>query len=114
MGKDKSRQSRALRQLELYNRSPNGTSRGRSKDRGTGDDHTTHESPSTATSSRRKSHGSCFRSRLPTQPPEWARQLLEQQQSNAAGLKRLQNELANATVPKVAKKQRMAKPEFRE
>lgn len=113
MGKDRSRQSRALRWLEPYNKSPNGTLRGRSKDRGTGDDRTTHESPCTATSSRRKPHSSRSRSRSPTQPLEWAKQLLQQQQSNAAELKRLQNELVNATVPKVAKKQRTAEPEFR-
>ena len=105
MGRDRSRQSRALRRLERYNKSPNGTSRGCSKDRGTGDDRTTHESPCTATSSRSKSPGSRSRSRSPTQLPEWAKQLLQQQQSNAAELKRLQNELVNATVPKVAKKQ---------
>ena len=112
-GESKSRQSQALRRLEPDNKSPNGTSRGCSKDRGTGDDRTTHESPCSATSSRRKSHGPRSRSRSPTQPPEWAKQLLQQQQSNAAELKRLQNELANATVPKVAKKQHTAEPEFR-
>ena len=112
MGKDKSRQSRALRPLEPYNKSPNGTSRGHSKDHGTGDDRTTHESPCSATSSCRKSHGPRSRSRSQTQLPEWAKQLL-QQQSNAAELKRLQNELANAMVPKVAKKQRTAEPKFR-
>ena len=47
----------------------------------------------------------------PTQPPEWAKQLLEQQQANTAKLKSLQNELASSSS-KVSKKQRTLDPEF--
>ena len=60
---------------------------------------------------RNKSHGSHSRSSSPAQPPEWAKQLLEQQQLNAAELKRLQNELASSSS-KVAKKQHAPDPEF--
>ena len=44
--------------------------------------------------------------------PQCAKQLLEQQQANAAELKRLQSELASSSS-KVAKKQRAPDPEFR-
>ena len=81
MGKDKSRQSRALRHLE-YNKSPHG----RSKDRDSGDVRAVHDS---SAGRRNKTHGSHSRSSSPAQPPEWAKQLLEQQQANAAELKRL-------------------------
>jgi len=60
---------------------------------------------------RSKSHGSRSRSSSPAQPPQWAKQLLEQQQANAAELKRLQNELTSSSS-KGAKKQRVPDPEF--
>ena len=107
MGKEKSTQSRVLRRLEPYNKSPSG----RTRDRGSGDVRSSHDSPIGSTS-RRRSHGSCSRSRSPAQPPEWAKQLLEQQRANAAELKRLQSEFASATGPKVAAKQRAPEPEF--
>ena len=108
MGKDKSRQSRALQRLEAYNTSPHG----RSKDRNSGDVRAVHDSSAGTAGRRNKTHGSRSRSSSPAQPPEWAKQLLEQQQANAAELKRLQNELASSST-KVAKKQRTPDPEFR-
>ena len=103
MGKEKSTQSCVLCRLEPYNKSPSG----RTRDRGSGDVRASHDSP-TGSTSRRRSHGSRSRShfRSPAQPPEWAKQLLEQQQSNAAELKRLQSEFASVTVliPKPTKK----------
>ena len=97
MGKDKSRQSRALRRLEAYNKSPHG----RSKDRdsgSSGDVRAVHDSSVGSAGRRNKSRGSRSRSSSPAQPPEWAKQLLEQQQANAAELKRLQNELASSST----------------
>ncbi|KAK2556219.1 Ceramide synthase [Acropora cervicornis] len=109
--KDKQRQSRALRCLEPYNNSPHG----RPKDRASGSSgvvHTVHGSSVGSSGRRSKSHGSRSRSSSPAQPPEWAKQLLEQQQANAAELKRLQNELASSSS-KVTRKQRAPDPEFR-
>ena len=111
MGKDKQRQSRALRCLEPYNKSPHG----RPKDRASGSSEvvrTVHDSSVGSSGWRSKSHGSRSRSSSPAQPPEWAKQLLEQQQANAAELKRLQNELASSSS-KVTRKQRAPDPEFR-
>ncbi|KAK2556560.1 hypothetical protein P5673_021473, partial [Acropora cervicornis] len=111
MGKDKQRQSRALRCLEPYNNSPHG----RPKDRASGSSgvvHTVHGSSVGSSGRRSKSHGSRSRSSSPAQPPEWAKQLLEQQQANAAELKRLQNELTSSSS-KVTRKQRAPDPEFR-
>ena len=84
MGKDKSRQSRAIRRLEAYNKS----SRGRSKDRNSGssgDVCAVHDSSVGSAGRRNKSHGSRSRSSSPAQPPESAKQLLEQQQSERDG-----------------------------
>ena len=111
MGKDKQRQSRALRCLEPYNNSLHG----RPKDRASGSSgvvHNVHGSSVGSSGRRSKSHGSRSRSSSPAQPPEWAKQLLEQQQANAAELKRLQNELASSSS-KVTRKQRAPDPEFR-
>ena len=111
MGKDKQRQSRALRCLEPYNNSPHG----RPKDHASGSSgvvHTVHGSSVGSSGRRSKSHGSRSRSSSPAQPPEWAKQLLEQQQANAAELKRLQNELASSSS-KVTRKQRTLDPVFR-
>ena len=49
----------------------------------------------------------------PSQPPEWAKQLLEQQQSNARELKRLQSKVVKSAGSKVAKKQPAPDHEFR-
>ena len=46
-----------------------------------------------------------------TEPPEWAKALLKQQQANAAQLKRLQNEVTNSKSPSTLKP-RAADPEF--
>ena len=70
-----------------------------------------HDSSVGSCGRRNKSHGSCSRLLSPAQPPEWAKQLLEQQQANAAELKRLQNELASSSS-NVAKKQHAPDPEF--
>ena len=102
--KKKSRQSKAL---EAYNKSPHG----RSKDCDSGDVHTVHNSSVGSAGRRNKSHGSRSHSSSPAQPPEWAKQLLELQQANAAELKCLQNELASLST-KVAKKQCTPDPKF--
>ena len=105
MGKDKQRQSRALRRLESYNNRPHG----RPKDHASGSSgvvRTVHDSSVGSSGRRSKSDGFRLRSSPPAQPPEWAKQLLEQQQANEAELKRLQNELAS-TSSKVARKQRV-------
>ena len=111
MGKDKSRQSRALCRLEPYNNSPHD----RTKDRASGssgDVRTSHDSSAGSSGRRSKSHGSHSRSPSPAQPPEWAKQLLQQQQANATELRRLQSELASSST-KVSKKQQAPDPEFR-
>ena len=111
MGKDKSGQSRALRRLEPYNKSPHD----RPKDRASGssgDVRTSHDSSTGSSGRGSKSHGSRSRSPSPVQPPEWAKQLLQQQQANATELRRLQSELASSST-KVSKKQRAPDPEFR-
>ena len=111
MGKDNPRHSRALWHLEAYNKSPHG----RPKDRASGshgDVRAVHDTSASSSGRRNKSHGSLSRLSSPAQPPEWAKQLLEQQQANAAELKRLQNELASSSS-KVAKKQLAPDPEFR-
>ena len=104
MGKDKtslrsSRSSCALRRLEPYNKSPSSCS---SKDRDSG-----------ASNSREKSHSSPSGPRSLDQPPEWAKQLLEQQKANKAELKRINGELASSKAPKTATTQRAPQPEFR-
>ena len=111
MGKDNPRQSRALRRVEAYNKSPHGRPRDRSSG-SSGDVRAVHDSSVGSSGQRNKSHSSRSRSLSPAQPPEWAKQLLEQQQVNAAELKRLQNELASSST-KVAKKQCAPDPEFR-
>ena len=110
MGKDKPRQSRALRRLKAYkslDRRPKDHASGSS-----GDVRTVYNSSVGSSGRRNKSHGSHSRSSSPAQPPEWAKQLLEQQQVNMAELKHLQNELASSSG-KVAKKQRAPDLEFR-
>ena len=85
MGKDKPRQTRALWHLEPYNKSLHG----RPKDRASGSSGvvgTVHDSPVGSSGRMSKSHGSHSCSLSAAQPPEWARQLLEQQQVNAAEL----------------------------
>ena len=52
-----------------------------------GDVRTVHNSSVGSSGRRNKSHCSRSRSSLPAQPPERAKQLLEQQQANAAELK---------------------------
>ena len=104
MGKDRtssrtSLSSRALRRLEPYNHSPSSRS---SKDRNPG-----------ASSICDKSHSSQSGSHSPDQPPEWAKQLLEQQKANVAELKRIQDELASSRAQKTTTKQRAPEPEFR-
>ena len=111
MGEDRPRRSRALRRFEAYNKSPHGRPKNRASG-SSGDVRTVHDSSVGSSGRRSKSHGSRSRSSSPAQPPEWAKQLLEQQQANAAELKRLQNELASSSS-KVAKKQRAPDPEFR-
>ena len=71
-----------------------------------------HDSSVGSSGQRKESRCSRSWSLSPTQPPEWAKQLLEQQQANAAKLKRLQNELASSSS-KVTKKQHGPDPEFR-
>ena len=111
MGKKKPRQSTALRRLEPYNNSLHG----RPTDRASGSSgvvRTVHNSSGGSSGRRSKSHGSRSRSSSPAQPPEWAKQLLEQQQANAVELKRLQNDLASSSS-KVARKERAPDPDFR-
>ena len=111
MGKEKPRQSTALRRLEPYNNSPHG----RPTDHASGSSgvvRTVHDSSGGSSGRRSKSHGSSSRSSSPAQHPEWAKQLLEQQQANAVELKRLQNELASSSS-KVARKERVPDPDFR-
>ena len=111
MGKEKPRQSTALWRLEPYNNSPHG----RPADRASGSSgvvHTVHDSSGGSSGRRSKSHSSRSCSSLPAQPPEWAKQLLEQQQANAVELKRLQNELASSSS-KVARKQCAPDTDFR-
>ena len=111
MGKDKPRQSRALRRLEAYNKSLHGRTKNRASG-SSGDVRTVHDSSLSSSGRRNQSHGSHSRSSSPAQPPEWAKQLLEQQEANAAELKCLQNELASSSS-KVAKKRCAPDPEFR-
>ena len=72
---------------------------------------TMHNSSVGSSGRRNKSHGSHSHSSSPGQSPEWTKQLLEQQQANAAKLKRLQNELTSSSS-KVANKQCVPDPEF--
>ena len=93
----KSRSS-ALRRLEPYNRSPaeeDGEQHGGSR----------HSSQKKArrskerSRSRSKSHG---RSRSPAEPPQWAKDLLKNQEENVKELKRLQGEIERTRAPAAA------------
>ena len=103
MAKEKSRpKTCASKRLEPYNKSPN---RRRLSERGV-DDRT-----SVGVSSRRSSRAGSPTQTV-TEPPEWAKALLKQQQANAAELKWLQNEVTNSKSPSTPKP-RAADPEFR-
>ena len=82
MAKDNSRtKSRAAKWLEPYNKSPTNRSSGRS-----GDDRTSDRSSRGRSS--RSSHARSLPLRASSEPPDWAKELLKQQQANATELKR--------------------------
>ena len=85
MGKDKARQSRALRRLEAYNKSPHG----RTKDRASGcsgDVRTVHDSSVGSSGRRNQSHGSHLRSSSPAQPTEHSELQFSRPMMRSAGL----------------------------
>ena len=97
--------SRAAKRLEPYNKSPTNHSSGRS-----GEDRTSDRSSRGGSS--RSSHGSSSIPHASSEPPDWAKELLKQQQANATELKRLQSEIASSKSEN-AQKPRAADPEFR-
>lgn len=106
MAKDNSRtKSRAAKWLEPYNQSQTNRSSGRTSDDCTSD---------------RSSHGGLSRSshacssplHASSEPLDWAKELLKQQQANATELKRLQSEMASSKSQS-AQRPRSADPEFR-
>ena len=106
MAKDNPRtRSRAAKRLEPYNKSPTNRSSGRS-----GEDRTSERSSRGGSS--RSSHGGSSTPHASSEPPDWAKELLKQQQANATELKRLQSEMASSKSQS-AQKPRAADPEFR-
>ena len=106
MAKDNSRtKSRAAKRLEPYNKSPSNRSSGRG-----GDDRTSDRSARGGSS--RSSHARSSPLRASSEPPDWAKKHLKQQQANATELKRLQSEMASSKS-QGAQKPRAADPEFR-
>ena len=105
MAKDNPRtRSRAAKRLEPYNKSPTNRSSGRS-----GEDCTSERSSRGGSS--RSSHGSSLTPPASSEPLDWAKELLKQQQANATELKRLQSEMASSKSQSV-QKPRAADPEF--
>ena len=106
MAKDNSRtKARAAKRLEPYNKSPTNRSSGRSGDNRISD-------RSSRGGSSRSSHARSSPPRASSEPPDWAKELLKQQQANATELKRLQSEMASSKSQS-AQKPRAADPEFR-
>ena len=106
MPKDNSRtKCRAAKGLEPYNKSPANRSSTRS-----GDDRTS--GCGSRGGSSRSSHAHSSPPRTSSEPPDWAKELLKQQQANATELKRLQSEMTSSKS-KGAQKPRAADPEFR-
>ena len=105
MAKESSRtKSRAVKRLQPYNRSPSGRPRD-ARDAGAERGDSSRDSVRRHSRSRSHSHS-------PSGPPEWAKELLKQQQENAAELKRLQGELSSAKSQK-NQQPHAADPEFR-
>lgn len=106
MAKDNSRtKSRAAKWLEPYNQSQTNRSSGR-----TGDDCTSDRSSHGGLS--RSSHACSSPLHASSEPPDWAKELLKQQQANATELKRLQSEMTSSKSQS-AQRPRSADPEFR-
>ena len=85
MAKDNPRtRSRAAKRLEPHNKNPTNPSSGRS-----GEDRTSDRSSRGGSS--RSSHGSSLTPHASSEPPDWAKELVKQQQANATELKRLQS-----------------------
>lgn len=106
MAKDNSRtKSRAAKRLEPYNQSPTNHSSGRTGDVCTSD-------CSSHGRSSRSSHACSLPLHASSEPPDWVKELLKQQQANATELKRLQSEMASSKFQS-AQKPRSADPEFR-
>ena len=97
--------SGALRRLAPYNKSPH--ERGR-EPAPTSDSEDERHSPRQSNS--RKAEESRSRSRSPTEPPAWAKELLKQQKDNAAELRRLQAEIEHGRAPQ--KRERVPEPVF--
>ena len=105
MAKDNSRtKSRAAKRLEPYNKSPTNRSSGRS-----GDDRTS--DCSSRGGLTRSSHARSSPLHASSEPPDWVKELLKQQQANATELKRLQNKMASSKSQS-AQKPHAADPEF--
>ena len=98
--------SRAAKRLEPYNKSP----RTRENERSTED---RPESRSARGDSRGSSRARSSPPRSSSDPPDWAKELLKQQQENATELKRLQNEVASSKSSQSSQKPRVAEPDFR-
>ena len=106
MAKDNSRtKSRAAKRLEPYNKSPTNRSSTRS-----GDDRTSDRSSHGGSS--RSSHACSSSPRASSEPPDWAKELLKQQQANATELKPLQSEMVSSKSQS-AQKPHAADPGFR-
>ena len=106
MAKDNPRKRpRAAKRLEPYNKSPTNRSFGRS-----GEDRTS--DCSSRGGSSRSSHGSSSTPHASSEPPDWAKELLKQQQANATELKRLQSKMASSKSQST-QKPCAADPEFR-
>ena len=106
-GRSKSN-SRALRRLEPYNSSP-----ACGDDREHGSRHSSGEKSSRSKGSRSRSR-SYSRSCSPKEPPQWAKELLKNQQENVKELKRLQSEIERGRSANMSKSTgRGAEPSFR-
>ena len=106
-GRSKSN-SRALRHLELYNSSATCED-----DREHGLYHSSGKKSSRSKGSRSRSR-SYSRSCSPTEPPQWAKELLKNQQENVKELKRLQSEIERGRSANMSKSTgRGAEPSFR-
>lgn len=104
-GRSKSK-SRALRRLEPYNNSPTSYEDVREH----GSRHSSGKK-SKGSHSRSRTHS---RSRSPTEPPQWAKKLLKNQEENVRELKRLQSEIERGRAASTSKAVgRGSEPSFR-
>ena len=89
--------SRALRRLEPYNRSP-----ADGNDRQHGSRHSSGKRPHRLKGSRSRLKTNS-RSRSPAEPPQWAKDLLKNQEENVKELKRLQSEIERSRTATASK-----------